>query len=178
MADAIPAEEQAAPSSESPKKGRRKMIVIIAALMVAEGVVLFLAINMLSPKPDPTLAEGMGEEDEDDAKLNQFVEVVLSEVQASNRKAGRPYVYHFQLSALIPAEHKERVEKFVAARQMLINDRVQTVIRAADPKDLNEPSLETIKRQLMFEIRQLMGDEEGMIKEVLIPKLLQSRGSL
>jgi len=58
-----------------------------------------------------------------------------------------------------------------------IKDRLQAVIRAADPKDLNDPSLETLKRQLLLELNNLIGGKE-LIREILISNMLQSRTHL
>jgi len=52
---------------------------------------------------------------------------------------------------------------------------VTTVIRSADPKFLQEPGLETIRRQIKFELDKVLGDDK-IIVDLLIPSLLQSSG--
>lgn len=178
MADESVVEEESSGENASVKKGRKKAILLVAALMLAEGIGLFVLMSVLAPTPDTSLAEEGGSVSDEETALNRHVEVMLCEVDAANRKDGRTYVFHMQISALVPVEHQERIERFVVARKMSISDRIQTVIRAADPRHLSEPSLETIRRQLTFEIKQLFGDEDDVIKEVLIPQLLQTRGGV
>jgi hypothetical protein len=65
----------------------------------------------------------------------------------------------------------------VDARQATICDRVNTVVRRAEPKFLSEPGLETVRRQIKFELDKVFGDED-LIQEVLLPELLQSQAQL
>jgi flagellar basal body-associated protein FliL len=62
-------------------------------------------------------------------------------------------------------------------RKASIEDRITTVIRSADPAHLAEPGLETLKRQFKFELDKITEDET-LIRQVLIPKLLQTRSAL
>ncbi len=169
-------DDQNAPVEGAPKKGKRKSIAIIAGLMLGEGVAIFAAMSFIAPAPDPTLAD---ETDVADNALNldQETEVTLCEVDAFNRKEGKLHVYHMELSALVAKENVETVERFVKAREASIKDRIQEVIRSADPAHLNDPSLELVKRQIRMELNNLLGGEE-LIGKLLVAKMLQSRTSL
>ena len=67
----------------------------------------------------------------------------------------------------------EKAANLVKANQARINDRVNFIIRAAEPQHLKEPGLDTIKRKLKAELDRVLG-EENLIKEVLVPDFLQS----
>jgi hypothetical protein len=57
-------------------------------------------------------------------------------------------MFHIQVTAVVKKANEAVLEKCVQERQNTINDRVTTIIRSADPKFMNEPGLETIRRQI------------------------------
>lgn len=176
MADENVNEQNANAAGGDKKGGRMKSLVIVAAMMIAEGVGIFAIMKTISPAPDPAAAEDEAAT-ADPFNLNKEVEISLCEITAFNKKEGRLYVYNAQISALVATQDREKIERFIEARELSIKDRVQVIFRSADPKDLSDPVLGTIKRQLRHEINNLLGGKE-LIREILIPKLLQSRANL
>lgn len=174
------AHEESTPQEVSPKamgKGRWKTPAIVAGLMLTEGVGIFLIMKMVSPAPQVArAADEMGTAD-DPLGLNNRVEIVLCDISAFNRKEGRLFVYNATISVLVDADDQDKIARFVEVREQSIKDRIQVIFRSADPKDLGDPGLESIKRQLVFELNNLLGGKE-LIRDVLIPKLLQSRANL
>ncbi len=170
------AEEEHAPE-DSGKKGKLKTIMIVAGLMLGEGVGLFVVMNLVATPPDAALAADDEAAMDDPLNLETEAELELCSVDAFNRREGRLFVYHMQLSVMVDAENKEIVEKFVRARTASIRDRVQLVIRSAEPVELNDPTLDALKRQIRNEVNNLLGGKE-LIKQVLIAKMLQSRTNL
>ncbi len=164
-------------SQPAATKGRFKPIIIVALLMLVEGVAIFALMSMITAPPEASVAAEDDGTAQDLLHLADEAEVELCEVDAFNRKEGRLYVYHIQLSALVAVQDVETINRFVEVRSASISDRVQVVIRAADPQHLNDPSLETIKRQIKFELNNLLGSEE-LIRDILVAKLLQSRSNL
>ncbi len=162
-------QDQPAPSA----KGKLKPIIIVAALMIGEGIGIYLLTNFISPDPD------LGNAEEIVVEVDPFEsenELKICETQATNSKEGKTYGYHLEVSAIVAAENKEMVERFVEARAQSIRDRIQTIIRSADPEDLKDPALQVIKRQLKFELNNLLSKE--LIEEVLIPNMIRSRTHL
>ncbi|MEE9293420.1 MAG: flagellar basal body-associated FliL family protein [Phycisphaerae bacterium] len=170
-------EDQTQKQAGGKSRGRLKPLIIVGALMLAEGVGIFAMMSFFGAAPESTVAAEDEAALQDPLNLEAEVEVELCEVDAYNRKEGRLYVYSLKLSALVAAEDVAKINRFIKARSASINDRVQVVIRSADPKHLNDPSLESIKRQIIFEINNLLGGEE-LIRDVLVSKLLQSRTNL
>ncbi len=166
-------------SEDKPSGGRRgklKPLIIVGALMLGEGVGIFAMMKFFAGPPESTLASEDDAEMEDPLNLGGQTEVELCEVDAFNRKEGKLHVYSMKLSAMVAAEDAESVAAFVEARAASISDRVQLVIRSADPQHLNDPSLEMVKRQIKQELNNLIGKE--LIEELLVSKLLQSRTNL
>jgi hypothetical protein len=145
--------------------------------MLGEAVGIFVLLKLVNPAPQSALAAEGPELDADPFNLKEEVEVPICEVSAFNKKEGRLYVYNAQISVLVAAEDRDAVLRFAEAREQSIKDRIQVVFRSADPKDINDPALQTIKRQLLFELNNLLGGKE-LIRKILIPKLLQSRANL
>jgi hypothetical protein len=157
------------------KSGRLTAILIVAVLMIGEGVAIYFLANSLSETPQSALAAGegldggalpgAGEEDQ--------AEVEIAECRPSNRMSGKYVTFHITVSVLVAAGEVERVERLVKSRRGRLLDRVHFVFRSADPKHFNEPEWETIKRRLKHEFDRVFGDEE-LVKDVLIPQRLQS----
>ncbi|MCP4593132.1 MAG: hypothetical protein GY842_20545 [bacterium] len=164
--------EDAAPSS-----GKKKIITlgVVGGIMLLEGVGIFMLARMTG-EPAPSEA---GEAMVDPLQLieQMDVEVLLGECDAINRKSGDAVVVHLTLSGRVSADNVERVTQLIEKRQNTIRDRVQMILRSADPQHLNEPNLDTLKRQVKTEVDKILGEEE-LVLEVLIPQILQSRARL
>jgi len=157
--------------------GKKKSLIIVGVLMVAEAVAVFGVMKVFNPAPEPVMAAEDDKDLEDPFNLEDAKEIEICEISAFNRKEGRLYVYNVKVSALISKDDEEKLDRFIKAREQSIKDRVQRVFRSADPTDLNDPSLEIIKRQIKFELNNLIGGAD-LIQEILIPKMLQSRANL
>ncbi len=173
-------EELEAPAGEPKPKKKLFPILLIAGLMLVEGVVIFAAVKFLGG--DPTAAdagevqEGDGAEDAEPDSVD-LAEITIAETDAFNSLSGRLYVYHIRVAAQVAKDDQDKTVKLIEEREATILDRINTVIRSADPKHLNEPGLETIRRQIKFELDKILQDD-SLILELLVPKLLQTRASL
>lgn len=177
MADKDSAAESADDQNQPSRKSKLKPLILIGALMLGEGAGIFAVMKFFAGPPKPTLAGEDQADLEDPFHLSDQAEIDLCEVDAFNRKEGKLHVYHMVLSALVAAEDVDKIKRFVEERSASIRDRIQVVIRAAEPQHLNDPSLQFIKRQITQELNNLLGGKE-LIREVLVSKLLQSRTNL
>jgi flagellar basal body-associated protein FliL len=84
-------------------------------------------------------------------------------------KSGRLFLYDIEVYAKTKREKAEALKKMLEGYKATIEDRLSRVVRAAEPQDLQEDGLETIRRQVKHELGQIVGDEK-MIDEILIPK--------
>ncbi|MHC4067493.1 MAG: hypothetical protein ACYSUI_23745 [Planctomycetota bacterium] len=174
----MPDEETVAP--QSPKSKKLVGILIVAAIMLLEGAGIYAAMKLLGSGPDDVIASDKGQGAGDSADQGQRVEqseVLIAETDASNNMSGRLLVYHIEVSALVTTAEQDRLVRLIEERQATIKDRINVVIRGADPQHLNEPGLKTIRRQIQFELNNIFEDD-SLILELLIPKLMQSRGRL
>ena len=187
-------------ASPSKPKGRGLSIVLVAILMGAEGVGVFFATKMFAASEPSSAAASEGESApapsaEGHAAKSEHgtagehggqspagavggqVEIELTECRPSNKMTGKLITLKIRVSALVASGEAERGKKLADANKARINDRVNFVIRSAEPQALNEPGLETIKRRLKYELAKVLGDEQ-LIQEVLIPEMLQSGSGL
>lgn len=164
------AETQAAPS-EGGKKKLKTMLVVLGVLAL-EGGGIFFATKMMY-KTEEVQAEELTGEEKRMQMLKDQTELALPEMNAYNKRDGRLFMYNLQVTIRVQSDKKEQIEEAIKLRESTIMDRFNTVIRRADTKFLNEPELQTIRRQLQHELESIIGDDQ-IIEELLIPKFFQS----
>jgi flagellar basal body-associated protein FliL len=168
------ADEAAETQSTETKKGKIRllMVVVVALLMGVEGLGMFMLARAIGPDPAPALAAaGSSAPDADDAE--DLAEIELAESRPNNKLSGKFITFHIRVSALVSSDDLDRVKQLVRVKRARLEDGVNTVIRSAQPKHFNEPGYDTLKRRLKHEFDRIFGDDE-LVKEVLIPQLLQS----
>jgi len=107
---------------------------------------------------------------------NKPVAIVVVEMKAPNKVSGRTFVYDVSIYAVTKGEHEEEVKNTFKSSEALIKDRIRTIIAQSDPEKLGggtEPGLETLKRQVKFQLDEIAG--EHIIDEVLVPKCIAFR---
>lgn len=182
---------------ESKKSSRKKPFLIVAVLMVLEGIGVFLGTKMLAGS-GPAIAEaeraaetahgarsagghGGDSEQGDAAKTapieSEYGEIAVSECRPTNRESGRLVTYRMRVSVLVKAADLEKTKTLIEAHKARIDDRINFVIRSAEPQFLHEPTLATVKRRLKAEFDRLLGDDH-LVEEVLIPEMLASAPGL
>jgi flagellar basal body-associated protein FliL len=179
------ADDEDLAQSAAPKSRKMLGAAVLVGVIVAEGALIFGAMRLLGDSGAasaaggeiaPTAAAANDSAFDSDTPAD-VAEIVVAETDAFNDRSGRLHMYHIQVTAVVRAAAAERLEKLVEQRSGTIRDRINTVIRGADPKHLNEPGLETLRRQIQFELNKIVGND-SLILELLIPELLQSRTSL
>ncbi len=175
-----------------------KTPMVVGAVMVVEAVILFAGFKFLGGGPRNAAAgidmvegaapaagekgEGKGGEAKEggakggakDQKAN--VELPIVEIRAPNKQSGRTFLYDVSIFAVVRAESGDKVKDLISSRDALIKDRVRTIIAEMDPEKLgggSEPGLETLRRQVKFQMDQIVGD--GLISEVLVPRCMPFR---
>ena len=188
VAEEVESKPETAPSKP---KGRGLSIVMVAILMSAEGAGVYFATKMFAGgEPSSATAaetdshaapaDGHGASTEHAGKsgiTGAQAEIELTECRPNNKMTGKLITLKIRVSALVASADAERGRILVEMNKARINDRVNFVVRSAEPQDLNEPGLETIKRRIKHELAKVLGDER-LLQEVLIPELLQSGSGL
>jgi flagellar basal body-associated protein FliL len=161
-----------------------KLPVLLGGVMLIEAVVLFGGFKFLGSGAKTAngadLVSDLTKKDDGDkngpADAGKTVEVELLDGKFPNKQNGRTFLYdvHFRLS--VKTEAADKVKKIITDRSALIEDRIRTIIAQSDPEKLNggaEPGLETLKRQVKYQLDEIVGD--GLIDEVLVPQCIGFR---
>ena len=158
-----------APAKKSPML---KMGVMAAIVLALEGGTV--ALTMMISKPTNAIAAKVP--DATTKPATKDVEIQLLDTHLPNRlhSSGCLYIYDLQVVTTTEEKNKKTLTDLIAERKASIHDRIRTIIASADPKALGEPGLETLRRQIQYQLEEAVGKE--LIKEVLIPKCTPMRG--
>jgi len=186
-AKSSPAAKAAAPVAGGGGKGglMTRLPVLLGGVMILEAVVLFAGFKFLGSGAHSANAADLttdiskkddGGDKNGPADAGKTVEVELLDGKFPNKQNGRTFLYdvHFRLS--VKTEAADKVKKIITDRSALIEDRIRTIIAQSDPEKLNggsEPGLETLKRQVKYQLDEIVGD--GLIDEVLVPQCIGFR---
>jgi hypothetical protein len=171
-AAAPPAEESKAPSR---RRLPIKAALILGAVMVIEflilGSVFVLMGGPADVKADPAKADL-------EATAEQPVEEFVIADKYPNTKRGRTYLYDTEIYVVVKRKSQDKVKELIKSMTAQISADVRTVIGRAEPNQLLEPTLATIKRQVKAVLDERLGmDEDGRprVQEVVITKFTQFR---
>ncbi len=170
MADEKKKEAPAAESGheEGKKKGGGlpvKMIGIALAVVLLEVTTVVMTM-MMAGGPKKAVAEVPVAAPKEEVQKD--VEVPIIEAKLPNNQTGRLFLYDLAVVAKVEDKNKMKVEELLKERQAEVKDRIRTIIASSDPKSLAEPGLETLRRQISYQLDEDLGHD--MIKELLIPK--------
>ena len=159
-----------APETPPPTEKRGKPILtfgIFGGVMIVEGVAIFLGMKFLGSHPDPTKGlEGLQPTTQAWTETQEFD---VANLRVLNRNGPRAMLYSVRIVVTAHYSKKDKVEEFLKGRKSTIEDVISQILRSAEEKYLAEPGLETLRRQLRFELNALLKDE-GVIEQVLIPE--------
>jgi len=156
-----------APGGDTAKKKKlpMKMIVMGLAVLALEGGTVGI---MMAASGGPK--RGMAEvpATQAAATVEKDAEVPILDAKLPNSSSGHLYMYDLQVFAKVSEKNKAKLVDLLTERQAEIRDKIRTIIASAEKKTLDEPGLETLRRQVTYQLEQDVGPD--MIKELLIPK--------
>jgi len=159
------------------KKGSKLLpIIVVTLLMLGEGFVVYFIANAMAPAPMEGVAADGGGGGGGAGDNNEVVEIELAESTTNNRRSGKLVNFRLRVTGLVKTEDEEKARELVKIRQARLLDRINYVVRSAEPMHLDEPELKTIRRRLKQEFDAILG--EGMIVDVIIPEYHQSSAGL
>lgn len=169
MADEDKANES---TEESGKKGGKLLPIIVGALMLIEGVVVFGAVKVLGGGPSP--ADASEVEGAEDSGMEAPVEIELVKDSFQNMQTGRVWEWKVEIYIRVRQKNMEEVTKIQERDAATIREGVAMIFRRAHDRHLREPGLETITRQISTYLNEVFGtDPEGLprFERVIIPEL-------
>ncbi len=165
-------EKQREATEAKPAGGRKGKLVIfgvVGGVMLIEAAAILLVSRFLGG-PSSSHAGVTGLPGEAPATVADK-EIVVSSFRAMNDRTGHNIIYDVKVYARVNGNKAETVQKLFEEKKASIEDRMAKVIRAADPQYFREPGLDTLRRQIKYELDRVVGDGE-MLQEVIIPSLM------
>jgi flagellar basal body-associated protein FliL len=163
--EAPPAEEKA------PKKGLPiKAIVVALAVVVMEVATVGVTV-MMSGGPKTSMAHvPQTQSQEEEKPKEKDAEVKLMDASLANAKHGanRLFLYNLAVVAKVGEKEKEKAKALFEEHDAEIKDRIRTIVASSSPEIMDEPGLETLRRQIKYQLDQDLGKD--VIKDLLIPK--------
>ena len=167
-----------------------KLPVLLGGVMIIEAVVLFAGFKFLGSSAKAAqgaeiATEGATKGEKGDKAdgtaaatpdAKKTVEIPVVDFRAPNKQSGRMFIYDVSIFAVVKTPVADQVKQIITDSDALIKDRVRTIIAESDPDKLgggSEPGLETLRRQIKFQLDEIVGD--GMIDEVLVPRCMPFR---
>ncbi|MEO1584427.1 MAG: hypothetical protein AAFR96_07640 [Planctomycetota bacterium] len=159
-------------STETPKGGMpKKVLVIVAGVMALEvvGVGAFLMLSGGGASEAAATIEADPENDPD-----AFIELPIVSDRYQNMHTGRVWQWDCEIVAQVRRRNETAVTSTLDRRTAEVTAGVGEIVRKATHTQLREPELQSLKRQLTVYLNEVFGDDaegEGRVERVLIPKL-------
>jgi flagellar basal body-associated protein FliL len=161
-----------AEKTEGQKKGKGggKMLMLVGALLLVEGGVIFGVMQFMG---GPSSVQGVEVDLEAEAQMNRPVEVMVIQEKLPNQSTGRIWLYDTEIYISVKARHREAVEKVLQERSAEIRAGIRAIWAQAHHEDFKEPQLQKLTTQTREYLDQIVPpDEEGRSR---LDKVLISR---
>lgn len=159
--------EQPAPKRKLPMK----MIIIVASIMVLEGVGVFAFLTLTGRQPADAMA---GLEGRDEADRESTVEMLLVKDRFQNMSTNRLWRWDAIVFLKVRKKNETHVTEVMEQRAAEIQTGVAKIFRRAQHSHLKEPELKTITRQLTAYCNEIFGeDPDGLprVDQVMVVSL-------
>lgn len=165
------AEEDATNEETPAKKGLpKKMLIIIAVVMVVEGAILGAGFLLFGESPPPVSAQGLTPDDK--AMQLEPIEVLLIGDKFQNTRHGaQAYLYDATIYVVVQRRHESYIQTEIESNMARISQEVTEVFARAEPAQLNEPDRLTLKRQILEKCEKRFGEDadgEPYVSDVVI----------
>lgn len=153
-------EEKEEVAEEGKSKLPMKLMIIVVAVMLAEGVVFGGIWMMFASGPESVQADPI--EEDALAEQEELVEVMLIADKFQNTRQGaQAYLYDASVYVLVRRKNQAHVEAEIEANMARIRQGITQVFAKAEPAHLNEPERQTLKRQILADCESRFGKEPG-----------------
>jgi hypothetical protein len=145
---AQPAEQQSSPS-------RKRLLVMVVAILVIEAVLIVGAMKLLGG-PAPAHANE-APADPADTEAEQVVELQVLDDSLANSRSGATYLYDTEIYVQVRKKHADRVQAYLEQFRNEIKAEITAIWRTSEPQHFQEPKLDNLTRKL----QSMLGDRLG-----------------
>ena len=179
MADKDKKDKQEKPAeaalADAPKKKGLplKTIIIIAALMIVEGVGVFFVLGAMGgPKASHAEVDPKTLVHDDSEETTEVRLLEKEDEKFQSHSSGQVWVWNVSIYLQVKNKNSERVEHVKDTRKAEIKEGLSQIIGRAPIAQLKEPERQSLNRQISALLEKMIGqDTEGkpLIERVLIP---------
>ena len=151
------------------KKSPIKLIAIVAVLMLVEGAVVYGVVSMTSPSSSK--AADLELQSEEQAALEEPVEIELAAGRYLNLTTGRAWSWKAEIYVRSKEKHRAEIESTVERNRVRIDEMISEVFARSEDQHLREPGRETLKRRLLEIAQRVFGtdaDDNPIVTDVMI----------
>jgi flagellar basal body-associated protein FliL len=158
----------------APKKGLPlKTLIVVAALMVVEGVGLFFVLGALGgPKPANAATDSKHLAEDESEETTEVRLLEKEDEKFQNLASGQVWVWNVTVVLQVKNKNEERVADRISARKFEIKEGISQIIGRSQIAQLKEPERQSLNRQISAFLEKIIGqDSDGkpLIERVLIP---------
>lgn len=150
-----------------------KTLIVVAALMLVEGVGLFFVLGSLGGPKASSAATDSKHLAHDESEETEEVRLLEKEDERfQNLASGQVWVWNVSIYLQVKTKNTERVERVLEGRKAEIKEGLSQIIGRSQIAQLKEPERQTLNRQVAVLLDKIMGqDSEGkpLIERILIP---------
>jgi flagellar basal body-associated protein FliL len=160
--------EAEAPAAPPKKKGKFKVIAMIAGLMLGEAGALVVILGLGGPAKSQASTVNVKSDESEKTK-----EVMIVDDKFQNLQAGRVWVWDAAVYVRAKAKNAPVVDGILSQRGAEIKEGISQIFSKAQLVQLKEPDRQTLNRQISAFLDKVFVHEDGaepLIERVFIPK--------
>ncbi|CAN5706092.1 hypothetical protein BH11PLA1_BH11PLA1_09030 [soil metagenome] len=164
-----------APEAAPAKKGGKKVIGMVGAIVIAQGVITFGAFSMVGPKASHAKVDTHELHKDETAATKEITMIAEKDGRFPNHMTGSVWVWSTEIVAQVKVKNAEAVEAKLKARQAEVKEEIARIFAKAQQAHLKEPDRQTLNRQISAVLNKIFGKDEKdepLIERVLIPKCI------
>ncbi len=165
------ADEETIEEGGTDRRSRKRTIIVVAGLLVAEAVALTVAFMLFASEPEVAKA-GIAEMSPEQLEAQRIVEIEVLDDRLPNAKRGVTYLYDTRIFAQVRQKNAERMNRELEQFSNEIKAEVAGMWRTSDPRVFAEPRLETLTRKLETMFRERLGTDpetgEPIVEKMVI----------
>ncbi len=150
-----------------------KTLIVVAALMIVEGVGLFFVLGALGGPKASSAATDAKHLAHDESEETEEIRVLEKEDEKfQNLASGQVWVWNVSIYLQVKNKNTERVERVLESRKAEIKEGISQIIGRSQIAQLKEPERQSLNRQVSALLEKVVGlDSEGkpLIERILIP---------
>lgn len=155
----MPEEQDSTPKKKPPLM----LILVVAGIMIIEGLGVFLFVSLTGRAPQTAEADL---QTGPDLERDSLVEIALVKDDFQNMSTNRVWLWRTELFLKVRKKNEAYVTEQLERRSAEIHEGIARIIRRAQHSHLKEPDLKTIGRQFSAYVHSVFGDDPDGLPRV------------